>query len=273
MRVFSKLYSNVKTKPKANLVFFVSGGGKLNYFGTKKWLHENLESSKAEQSYLFENLQFVVCLESLADSLDSKSLHMYVSKPPKSATPAALFWENLNNIAKSYYPSLNVSLVHKKINLADENLSWEHERFSLHRISAFTMSSLPTSKFFARRTISDVYEESYIHTLEINANILGETLARQLYGPLSESLLKSEFSISPTYIKSLFDYVAHIPRAQQLLLTTGKSYKLPPFLHSIKAMLKKYSSNQVQAYHSTVDSKNPEFILHDPVTTKMSIYR
>lgn len=275
MRVFSKLYSNMKTKPKANLVFFISGGGKLNYFGTKKWLYENLESNHEEQSNVFENLQFVLCLESLADSLNSKSLHMYVSKPPKSSTPAALFFENLNDIVSSHYPSINVSLVHKKINLAEDNLSWEHERFSLHRISAFTLSSLANSKLITRRTLLDVYNENHVNNLQINTNIIGEAIARQLYGQIKESILKSEFEVSKIYLKSLFEYISHTPRAQQLLLTTskGSSHKLPEFLQSIQTIVRKYSNNQIQYYHSSVDSKNPEFIFYNPVTTQMNIYR
>ena len=37
---FSRLYSDVRQRPRYNLLFVLSGGGKLNYFGTKSLLEE-----------------------------------------------------------------------------------------------------------------------------------------------------------------------------------------------------------------------------------------
>lgn len=50
---------------------------------------------------------------------------------------------------------VNVSLVHKKINLADELLSWEHERFSIRRLPAFTLSHLQSPRSLKKTTILD----------------------------------------------------------------------------------------------------------------------
>ena len=36
-----RLYRDVKQKPRSNLLFVLSGGGKLNYFGTKSLLEED----------------------------------------------------------------------------------------------------------------------------------------------------------------------------------------------------------------------------------------
>ena len=35
-----RLYSDVRQRPRYNLLFVLSGGGKLNYFGTKSLLEE-----------------------------------------------------------------------------------------------------------------------------------------------------------------------------------------------------------------------------------------
>lgn len=296
MRLFSKLYSSTKTKPRANLLFFVAGGGKLNYFGTKKWLEEHLDAgTHSPSTTLLENLQFAACLDALASGGQSRrsSLAMVVSKPPRPGTAAAVFWDHLSEIANRYYPSSSsedspnaTTLVHKKINLADASLSWEHERFSLRRISAFTLSSLAASPSSAsksilkRQSLVDVPGEGHLDSLERNANIIGEALARQLYGRLGhDTLLKAEYAVSRAHLKSLYEYYGNIPRAQQTLLSTAKSgsasssYKVPPLLKAIHGAMKKYSNNHVKLLHSKVDAKSPEFVFYEPLTAKMDVFK
>lgn len=42
-RLFSTLYSTSRSRPQYNLVFIVTGAGKLNYQGSKKWLEDQLD--------------------------------------------------------------------------------------------------------------------------------------------------------------------------------------------------------------------------------------
>ena len=46
-------------------------------------------------------------------------------------------------------------IVHKKINLANELLAWEHERFSLNKIPALSLSHFYSYKDSDRTTITD----------------------------------------------------------------------------------------------------------------------
>ncbi|KAF7493354.1 hypothetical protein SSS_09998 [Sarcoptes scabiei] len=275
MRIFSKLYSDTKTRPKANLVFLLTGGGNLNYFGTKKWLIQNLDPSASSSSIsLFENLKFAICLESLADSMNGNGLFMYVSKPPKPGTAASNFLNNMQEIAASHYPAVNTSLIHKKINLAEDHLFWEHERFSLKRIQAFTLTSLSSSKLIKRRTILVSNQENHSKRIETNLHIIGEALARELYGPLTENLFSNEFSISKPFISSLMKHLMKHSKAQNLLFTRQKdlNYYLAPLLKTMKTLMKKYS-NEIQTQHYGTDPKNPEFIFYEPVETKLFIYK
>ena len=50
---------------------------------------------------------------------------------------------------------INFTLVHKKINLGEDLLSWEHERFSLRRLPAGTISHFSNHVDKGRRTIFD----------------------------------------------------------------------------------------------------------------------
>ena len=53
-------------------------------------------------------------------------------------------------------------MVHKKVRLSDDLLAWEHERFSIKRLSAATISSLQNHKNLRR---SSMFESRYIHLL------------------------------------------------------------------------------------------------------------
>jgi hypothetical protein len=42
-RLFSHLYTNSKSRAHYNILFLLSGAGKLNYQGSKKWLDDQLD--------------------------------------------------------------------------------------------------------------------------------------------------------------------------------------------------------------------------------------
>ena len=46
-------------------------------------------------------------------------------------------------------------MVHKKINMGHETLPWEHQRFSIGRMSAFTMSHFPNAFSPERNSVLD----------------------------------------------------------------------------------------------------------------------
>lgn len=55
-RIFSALYSVGKSRPHYNMVFVLTGAGKLNYHGSKKWLEDQfdgVEGSIIQVCYFF----------------------------------------------------------------------------------------------------------------------------------------------------------------------------------------------------------------------------
>lgn len=43
---------------------------------------------------------------------------------------------------------VNIEMIHKKINLKEDLQSWEHEKYSMRKITAFTLSRLSVSLFY-----------------------------------------------------------------------------------------------------------------------------
>ena len=58
------------------------------------------------------------------------------------------FWTHLE--AAGAAKGVGVKMVHKKISLRDDFLSWEHERVSIRRLPGFTLSALPNHKVHER---------------------------------------------------------------------------------------------------------------------------
>lgn len=43
-RIFSQLYSSPSTRGPVNLVFLLTGAAHMNYYSTKKWIEDQLDS-------------------------------------------------------------------------------------------------------------------------------------------------------------------------------------------------------------------------------------
>lgn len=61
-----------------------------------------------------------------------------------------------HQVIDNQHPDLKFSMVHKKINLADDTLAWEHERFGIRRLPAFTLSHLESHRSPERHSIMDM---------------------------------------------------------------------------------------------------------------------
>merc|ERR1712130_15054 len=93
--------------------------------------------------------------------------------------------KNLNAVSKSLYGSPEVEMVHKKINLADDKLAWEHERFSIRRLPAFTLSSVSSANSQERNTLLDTRDSIDTEKLQMHARVVAEALACSIYPKLA----------------------------------------------------------------------------------------
>ena len=100
---------------------------------------------------------------------------------------------------------MKVTLVHKKIRLSEDLLAWEHEKFSLQKVPAATVSHYPfphvrhTTMFTNRLLWCVLHSVCFMFKLrsDVDANILtrnvkllAETLARHVYNLSSLVLSK-----------------------------------------------------------------------------------
>ncbi|BFY98506.1 hypothetical protein BsWGS_01546 [Bradybaena similaris] len=262
VRLFSKLYTNSRTHAKYNLVFLLSGAGKFNYQGTKRWIEDNFESAEGN---ILSDVAFVLCLDTLGTG---NELNLHVSKPPRDDSAGGRFYKHLEDVAKENFPDVKVGMVHKKINLADEMLAWEHERFSIKRMLAFTVSHLDTPKSSDRTTVLDTRER--VNTAVISRNILliAEALARQIYNLTSQGsfqIFTDTLSVEDPVIDSWLDYFSSVPRAAQLL--KPDSELVITLEQTMGRYLKDVRKTLVKA-----DKRDPEFVFYTGAEYVMNAY-
>lgn len=81
-RLFSKLYENMKTQGKYNLLFLLTAAGRFNYLGTKHWL-------QGADVHLLENIEFALCLDTITTG--DTSFYFHVSKVQKEGPVKQLY--------------------------------------------------------------------------------------------------------------------------------------------------------------------------------------
>lgn len=252
IEMFSKLHASI---PKYRLMFLISESGSLlNFQGMKKWLDTNLD-----ENVQIQQAEFVVCLDSIGRMLANDNIFMHVSKPPKEGTSMNGFYKTLKIVAQRY-GNVTVEGVHKKINLADTLLAWEHERFSMKRMPAFTLSNLKSHKDPLRNTMfSDEDEEEQLEKLETNVKILAETLASYIYNlPVDNLAGNGEiFTGSMTISKDSIRPWLHVRSTQQN--------------NDLKNAFEKYLKN-VKLTYEKPDAREPDFMLYDDRDAMLNIY-
>ncbi|XP_053228404.1 nicalin isoform X3 [Podarcis raffonei] len=266
-RLFSRLYTYKRTHAGYNLLFFASGGGKFNYQGTKRWLEDNLDHT--DSSLLQDNVAFVLCLDTLGRG---NSLHLHVSKPPKEGTLQHAFLKELELVVASQFPEVRFSMVHKKINLAEDMLAWEHERFAIRRLPAFTVSHLESHRDGLRKSIMDVRARVDPKILTRNTRIVVEALTRVIYNltekgvPVDLQIFTEQMQIQQEQMESVMDWLTSQPRAAQLV------DKDSTFINTLEYYMSRYLKD-VKQHHVKADKRDPEFVFYDQLKQVMNAYR
>merc|ERR1712193_471168 len=121
-------------------------GDTFNYLATKDWLQQVNHEDNVELN--LKNIDLAICLDGIGLS---GPLYVHYSKPPKEGTTAKFFLDALSGNKHK----VDVKGVHRKINIADDKVYWQHEQFSRNKVPALTVSSSSESGDIGRQSILD----------------------------------------------------------------------------------------------------------------------
>ncbi|OVA10041.1 Nicastrin [Macleaya cordata] len=256
-RLFSRLYSNPKTRGRYNLLFGLTSGGPYNYNGTLKWL-------RSFDQRLRESIDYAICLNSIG-SWDN-DLWIHVSKPPENAYVKQVF-EGFSDVAEEL--GVKVGLKHKKINISNPRVAWEHEQFSRVRITAATLSELSVAPELLESFGGLHDRRHFVNGTAVlrSVKLVAESLARHIYGHQGKNIQifkdGSNLAVSPSYINSWLDLLSRTPRVAPFLS------KNDPFILALKKELEDHTV-EVNVQHEVLDGM---FTFYDSTSAKLNIYQ
>ncbi|XP_010541265.1 PREDICTED: nicalin-1 [Tarenaya hassleriana] len=256
-RLFSILYSNPKTRGRYNLLFALTSGGPYNYDGTRKWL-------KSLDQRMRESIDYAICLNSIG-SWDNELL-LHVSKPPENAYVKQIF-EGFSNVAEEL--GFEVGLKHKKINISNPRVAWEHEQFSRLRVTAATLSELSAPPDLLENTGGLFDTRHFVNEEAVvkGAKLVAESLARHIYGHQGKDIQifadDSSLAVNPFYVRSWLDLLSQTPRVAPFLS------KNEPLIMALKKELEDHTA-EISVQH---DSLEETFTFYDSTKAKLNIYQ
>ncbi|XP_045114699.1 nicalin-like [Portunus trituberculatus] len=257
-RILSRLYASPRTHPRLNLAFLLSGGGYINYQGSKRFLEDHLDAS---DSPLLSETYYTLCLDTLGSGT---SLRLHVSKRPKETSPGHSFYQALEEEGSK--AGLVVEMVHRKINLQEDTQAWEHEKYSMRRLPAFTLSRLQGPKTGERGSILDTRDTIDVAALTRNTEVVASALLRHIYNTSVDGIFDNGLAVSEKSILSWLDLITSQPRSPQLL--SGKNSPLVTTLHQI---LSRYT-NEARVTYLKADKRDPEWVFYDVTKASMAAY-
>ncbi|KAH3766364.1 nicalin precursor [Pelomyxa schiedti] len=254
LRIFSRLYRGAKTQPLFNLEFLLTSGGPMNFAGSKYWL-DNVANEDT-------HFDFVICLDSIGMS---DSLHLHISRPPKEGVT-----QNLYDLFTQQASAMGISfsLVHKKINISNPQVAWEHEHFSMKHFTSATLSHFasPVSSLF-RSHIFDTADRINTSSLETNIQFLGEVIAQYIF-KIKDSNFKvfqNEYQPDISFINSWLNTLSREQRQSPL------SPKGLPVVSSLKKLVSQHANDVVETTWK-VTNKGSGLVFYGQHSVTLSAY-
>eukprot|EP01120_Amphizonella_sp_Union-15-10_P004475 TRINITY_DN150_c0_g5_i1.p1 TRINITY_DN150_c0_g5~~TRINITY_DN150_c0_g5_i1.p1 ORF type:complete len:528 (-),score=82.95 TRINITY_DN150_c0_g5_i1:78-1661(-) len=256
-RLFSRLYAETRTHGSYNILFILTGGGKLNFVGTQSWL-------ATTENRLLKSIDFTLCIDSIGKKNSEDGLFFHVSRPAKDDKTKRLY-QAFSQTATSM--KIPFEIVHKRINVSDPVAYWHHERFSRKRIISATVShkNKPAPLF----TESDLFDRQStvdIKLLQRNIKFIAESLVKYMYNLSTHSNL--------TVFEGWLDLDTEFLSSWSKTLTK-RSRMIPyfktkdPILEGLERVLSEYASD-VSNQTFKLES---EYLFYDGMRSTMEVYK
>lgn len=201
-----------------------------------------------------------VCFERLGAADDG--LHVHVSRPPKDGSSGQRLVAALQYAMRT--AGSEASVAHKRINLNDDELQWEHERFSLRKMPAVTLSA-QRDRMTNRRSILDANVS--VPLLTRNTRAIADSLMKVLYGLEDDhGALLEEHWVDEEAVAADLALLTRYPRSQQLM---GGAH---PVLGSLERVFKRHLQN-VRRSKVRADPRDPEFVLYADTEVSITAHR
>lgn len=251
-RIFSKLYSDFRSHGSVNVLFILTALDRINHVATKNWLR-NIDSR------VLESMEFALCLERIATPVAAGAdapLYLHVSKMPKTPEIQSLY-ANFETTASQLHIPFEV--VHRKINISNPTVYWQHEQFSRKRVVAATLSAsrTPQTVWENGGSIFDggnnVDQAVDLRVLERNIKFIVEALAKHIYqikpvaagGAVTPSspveVLNGTQGINTHFLRAYMGLFAASPRFTPYGLSSADGKLQQPALAAIESHLNKFT--------------------------------
>lgn len=205
IRLLSKFYESYENVIKYDILFVLTSAGGLNFEGTQSFIN-SLDSA------ISENLQYVLCLDSLGDT--EKDLNIHVSRFPKSNEETAQkLYKIFNTISEKM--NFTINYFKKKVFLTNKVVPWEHEQFSKKKILSATISGSrnPMVNNFNRTLLID--NEVDLTNIKKNTKFLAESFLSFLfdYDIKNFTILKDDENLIDEFnLNTFINYIKKISR-------------------------------------------------------------
>ena len=258
MRHFSALYKDPATRPNMNLLFLLTGGGGIDFFGLKAWL-------KTAEMRVLDSVEFFISLDTLSGMETEPELYLHYSKPPKDAVVSN--WYSRFEKAAAL-EEIKLSTVHKKINLALPFMAWEHEHVAQSKILGVTLSGQGQGgNPMVRSSVVDgpAFVDRVALTKAIG--VVGNAISMRLF--------EEEGRKFPVFAASHRIPVTGSAFLDKWLLSLGQVPRMSPFL----SLEDPFSAAVMQFFDERTDKStrssvkmNPAFVFYDGISFSMGAY-